>query len=270
MTILDEVNAEYLRMSLPIREARNISLACVLEPLSEKKGCTTRTMDIPGKNLEMFLSGGVNIFPAYYNLTEHLLKIKSPEGAYKFFHQAILLSKMNRKGGQINSGILEFSFPIFMAHVLDDPENKMAPKELFYRAKKNLEKTSEEDFHYFMLGKRAAQEITLIGRGKTYVLPEHKVSRIIDYYEKEFEREKTNPEGHITGMLHNRQFVEGFPDLRDTYEFFEMIEGNVLQKSEIAYNQMIEKNPGIGPGLVADFIATSIYLHLSYNPEAII
>jgi len=266
MTILDEVQSAYQALPLAIREARNISLACVLEPLSNKAGCVTRQLDTNRNTLEMFLSGGINIFPAYYHLTEYLQISQSPEGIYQFLNEAILLSKLNRKGGQINQGILEFSLPIVAAHVLYDPNSEQSPDFLFDKAREVVELTTREDFLNFWKAKLAGRDITFHGRGKTYELFKHEVNSVAEYYDLELKRELESG-GHATGIIHNIQFVESFPDIRHAFSAFENASGRISERAEQAYNAVMTKpgNLGIGPGLVADFIAISIYLALTYS-----
>src|SRR3989344_2943281 len=168
MDILKQVKAVYDNLSLPEKEARNMTLACTLEPLSDKPGCVTRYQDSPKNTLEMFIAGGVNIYPAYYHLAEHLHKNRSPSGMYRFFKEAVLLSKANRDGGQINLGILEFSFPIVAAHVLYDPLSQSSVDELLIVAGRVIQETEKSDLGFFVEGKDAARDISFSHRAKRY------------------------------------------------------------------------------------------------------
>lgn len=268
MEILKQVEAAYNSLSLPEKEARNMALACALEPLSDKPGCVTRYEDSPKNTLEMFISGGVNIYPAYYHLAEHLQKNRNPAGMYQFFKEAVLLSKANRDGGQINLGILEFSFPIVAAHILYDPSSKGGVEELLIAAGRVVKETSRDDAVSFAEGKIAARDISFSHRAKQYEVQRHEVNSVFHFYQKEFERE-SRPEGHPTGVIHNKQFLENFPDIRLSYDTFVQSEGKFSDRLVAAYNAILQKkeNQGIGPGLGADFIAVTIYLALNYNKD---
>ena len=267
MDILEEVEAAYKSLSLSEREARNMALACALEPLSDKPGCVTRYEDSPKNTLEMFVAGGVNIYPAYFHLAEYLQNQKSSVGMYKFFKEAVLLSKANRAGGQINLGILEFSFPIVAAHILYDPTSKKSVDELLTAAGKVVQETDQGDVKSFFEGKCAARDISFSHRGKEYEVQKHEVNSVFEFYKKEFERESNG--GHPTGVIHNQQFLQHFPEIKLSYDAFQSSEGKFSERLVKAYNTVLEKkeNKGIGPGLGADFIAVTIYLALSYNKD---
>ncbi len=267
MDILKQVEAAYNSLSLPEKEARNMALACALEPLSDKPGCVTRYEDSPKNTLEMFITGGVNIYPAYYHLAEQLQKKKSPAGMYTFFKEAVLLSKTNRNGGQINLGILEFSFPIVAAHILYDPSSKGSVDELLVAASRVVKETTQDDVVSFVEGKIAARDISFSHRGKQYEVQRHKVNSVFGFYEREFERESNG--GHPTGITHNKQFLDNFPDIKLSFDTFQGSEGRFSQRLVDAYNAVLQKkeNEGIGVGLAADFIAVTIYLALNYAKD---
>ncbi|MBI5390429.1 triphosphoribosyl-dephospho-CoA synthase [Candidatus Woesearchaeota archaeon] len=265
MSIADEVRAAYSHLSLQEKEARNIALASVLEPLSEKAGCVTRERDAGKNTLPMFLAAGVNIFPAYAHLTSFLQEQEKPEGMYLFFHEAVLLSKAHRDGGQINLGILEFSFPLVAAHVLYDPHSNESPDFLFSKATALLHATTPADVSSFYEGKKAARDISHAFRGKQYPVYEHDVPTVFDYYQQEFEREISSS-GHPTGRTHNRQFLQGFPDIQRSWHAYHASEKPFLEKLVDAYHAVMNHpdNLGIGAGLGADFVAVTIYLVLTY------
>lgn len=265
MNILDEVRLSYESLSLAEKEARNVALACTLEPISNKPGCVTRYIDLNRNTLEMFISAGVNVYPAFYHLAEFLQQSQNQEGMYKFFHEAILLSKANRKGGQINQGILEFLFPIVAAHVLYDPNNEKGTDYLLEQSSLILKRTNTDDVREFVAGKFAGRDITKASRGKGYEIFIHDVDNVSDFYLKEYQREM-NEKGHATGLMHNRQFVEGFPDIKLCYDAFCKSNKKFSDRLVDAYIAVMTKkeNLGIGVGLVADFTAVTIYLALSY------
>ncbi len=268
MEIMQRVNQAYSSLPLPYKEARNMALACSLEPLSEKPGCVTRNFDVNRNTLEMFISGGVNIFPAFFRLTEFLLQSNNPNGMYKFLHMAILLSKMNRKGGQINQGILEFSLPIVAAHVLYDPQSIHDGEYVLNKASEVLISTGPEDFKELWLAKNAGMEITQHGRGKGYHLEDHAVCSVLDYYKLEYEAEQDRKR-NATGLMHNKQFIKGFEDIIQTHDALKNAKGKFSHRTAEAYNIIMSKpqNLGVGPGLIADFVAVSIYLELAYAKD---
>lgn len=255
-------------LPLSFREARNISLACVIEPCSKKPGCVTRIRDENKNTLEMFLSAGVNIFYPFYCLAEHVSKNHSTKGIYQFLSMALLHSKLKRQGGQINMGILEFGLPIVAAHAHYDQNSLRSPEWLFSKAQEVVNDTDDTDAEDLIMAKKIGQQITMMGRGKTYNLELPNASSVRDFYEKEMKRE-IDQGGHVTGVLHNRQFVESFPDIKKTFDYFTSQPGSISERAAHAYRKMMAEpsNLGIGVGLVADFIALAIYLDITYSKD---
>lgn len=265
MNILQLLQEEKDSLPLAFTEARNIALACVIEPCSIKPGCVTRARDENRNTLEMFLSAGVNVFYPYYKMVEQVLKRNSAQRIYQFLPMALLHSKLNRKGGQINMGILEFSLPIVAAHALYDSNSSLTVPELLKRAQEVVDSTTQEDVDNLIRAKLIGQEITKIGRGKTYTLnlPQG-VRNVREFYEAELKRELASG-AHATGVMHNRQFTASFPDISTTYDLIANATGSISERAAEAYRKMMStpRNLGLGPGLQADFVAVSLYLHLS-------
>ncbi|GEM_PF-5431221 len=266
--LLQKIWAAHDTLPLPLREARALSLACAIEPLSEKPGCVTRTSNTPnGNTLEMFLAGAVNIFPIYAQLASYVNNHRSAKGMYQFFPQAVLLSKCQRLGGQINLGILEFSFPIVAAHILSKNGDDIA--EVLSTAQTLVDQSDAADFSSFYEGKQLGREITRISRGKTYHLPEYTgLKSVKAFYEAELARERDQG-GRPTGIQHNRQFVECFPTIAETFQHLQQGKGTISQRAAEAYHRIMadQHYRGIGPGLVADFVAIALYLEICKKRE---
>ncbi|MBI4440883.1 hypothetical protein HY639_01830 [Candidatus Woesearchaeota archaeon] len=99
---------------------RHVQLAGVLEPLSEKPGCTTRTRDMPRQKLEYFVTAAVIIGDAFEDLA-CLLQHGYPQTTYDLAYRAQADSKKNRRGGRTNQGIIEFLFPIVVTQLVTKP-----------------------------------------------------------------------------------------------------------------------------------------------------
>ena len=269
MNIQQDVARALTALSLPMREARNIALASVLEPLSDKVGCVTRYRDGKHNTLEMFTAAGANIFPVFLRLTEHC-QAHGVCGMYRFFPEAVLLSKANRMGGQINLGILEFAFPLVAAHAILDHKSEKTPFYVLANAGALLRETDVEDVAHLICGKEVAREISFQSRGKTYPVHRPTASSVYDYYCQELLRERESVDGHPTGVTHNKQFSCDFSDIRLALEVFENSTQSFSARLVEAYDAIMKKpgNAGIGPGLGADFIALTIYLALSYSHGA--
>src|SRR3989344_5013486 len=100
---------------------RYVQLACVLEPISEKEGCTTRSKDVNQyQRLEYFLVAGINIGDSFEDLASRLQTNEFPCLTYELCYRAQADSKKNRRGGRANQGIIEFLFPIIISQIVNE------------------------------------------------------------------------------------------------------------------------------------------------------
>jgi len=263
--IAELVLAQDRTLNLSERESRDVVSAFVLEPIPSKPGCTTRYEDLKkSKALELFLKGAVNIGPHFNHLVQYLQKTRSSEESYQFLYQAMLSSKLNREGGKINQGMLEFVFPLVSAHVLCDPSSRDKPIELFDKTKDVLKQTNAVDVNWLVETKTLANKMSNVVH--KYPVRKHDVTSVFDYYknELEIEREKKN----LNGIVHNRQFVEGYPDVRSVFEAFEKSSKDKFADKVVEATNQLCTTPGyeeLGHGIVADFNAVSNYLALAYS-----
>lgn len=261
------VLAQDRTLSLPERESRDIVSAFVLEPIPPKPGCTTRYEDMKGKeskSLELFLKGAVNIGPQFNNLVQYLQKTGSPEESYQFLYQAMLSSKLNRKGGKINQGMLEYVFPLVSAHVLYDPKSLGDPRDLFGKTKEVLQQTSAIDVDWLVETKELANRMSHVE--SKYPVRKHDAATVFDYYKNEFEIEKKSK--NLNGIVHNRQFVECYPDVSLVFEAFEKSSKDKFADKVVEATNKLYEIPcykKLGRGIVADFNAVSNYLALAYS-----
>ncbi len=122
---------------------RYVQLASVLEPISEKNGCTTRTKDLcQFQKLEYFLIAGVNIGDAFEDLANRIYQSGFPCETYGLCYRAQADSKKNRRGGRVNQGIIEFLFPIVLSQITNQLTNM---QEIIDSVPEVLEKTTSKD-----------------------------------------------------------------------------------------------------------------------------
>ena len=74
-------------------------------------------------------------------------------------------------------------------------------------------------------------------------------------------------EYNINSIVHNAQFVNGFPDIRLVYDEISKARGNLNERVVAAYNRVFKEDhyKEIGRGLAADFIAVALFLMFSYH-----
>ena len=235
----------------------NIILASVLEPIPEKKGCTTRNKDWQDKSkLEYFLIAGVNISTAFNELIIRIVdnNYKQPPLIYDLAYKAQNLSLKNRFGGKVNFGIIELLIPIvatqiiyqdFDITVLDKVENV-------------LKNTTKEDVRWHLKFRELARSVSKKLPNVNY----YDVKNMYEYYRID----KNNQENDI----HN-EYIEKFSRIKEAYNILsnDFQDGELLNRSVIAYDTIIEKCNNYY-GLAADYICVAIYLFLSKYPDSII
>ncbi len=245
------------------RLALNFQRACALEPLSDKKGCTTRYEDLSSEQkLEQFVVAGVNLGGA---LLSFLTKIeqKGPDTLYDSCYDLQVMSKLNRRGGRINQGIIEFGFPLLAAIALYDPNCEREADYICDMSVELMKSTKREDVDKLREMKQFAYLLSRFERE----VPDHNVDNVYLYYQKELC--KAEEEKNLNSIVHNYQFLHGFPDIKRVYQGINQRKGNLNDKAVAAYNEVFNQQhyQEVGKGLAADFIAVALFLTFCYHKE---
>ena len=256
-------------LNLSERIARNVALAAALEPIPDKPGATTRLQDIKeSKALEMFVSGGVNIGLAFSHLADYIQKHRTAESSYQFCYQAMALSKIRRAGGKINQGIIEFLFPIAIAQSMHDPDSRKNILWILEKTKDVLKDTTPADVAWLIKMKRLGNRLSAVEH--KYPVKVRNTSNVFNYYYQELRDEEKKR--NTAGIIHNRQFVLVYPDVKRGLDAFLKSKEPKFAKRVIEAYEAIRNNPNnmrIGPGLASDFIAIILYLVFSYSASPI-
>ncbi len=248
----------------PRETRRHVVIACSLEPLSEKYGCTTRASDVsPHLKLEYFIVGAVNIGDAFEDLARRVQDWgKQPKLIYDTAYRAQEECKRNRCGGRVNQGIIEMLVPIITSQQVFDADYAMPAEKVLDKAVEVMKSTSREDVDELVKMKRLANRLC---EYYDRDVPEHPDSKnVYDYYSLDLES-SVKP----TSIKHNGEFVHGFPAIREIYE-------NILRSQKRIFNRKIEDayaiarggmHRDVSVGLTADCVAAAIYLVLSNHPK---
>lgn len=245
------------------RETRRfVTLACVLEPLSDKAGCTTRNVDLNRfQKLEYFVAGAVNIGEAFEDLAQRALDSEGqPTLVYDLAYKAQADCKKNRAGGRVNQGIIELLTPIITAQIISDPGYTMTVDDILDKSKEVLRSSSPQDVAELIKMKRLAFDLS--GYHDREV-PNYEVDNVLDYYSKDLSNSHKP-----TSVKHNEEFVLGFPILRKVYHtIMDSRRTRLKSRVEESYTQARRENPEVSPGFIADCSAAGIYLILSHHPK---
>lgn len=264
--LYDAVWEDWKGIRTPEETQRHVTLACALEPLSYKQGCTTRATDISKHlKLEYFLVSAINIGDSFRELAKRVISQGSqPNLIYDSAYKAQQECAKNRGGGRINQGTIEMLIPIVAAQTLYDSNYQLPVNNILEKAVDVMKKTSTNDVKQLIEMKKLAYDLC----GDKYkdrqvpVYPD--ATNIYDYYRLAMQNSRSP-----TSVAHNTEFVSGFQATRYAYDsVINSKQGTFERKVEEAYSKVKNKfHKGCGHGLTADCIAATLYLIFSTHPK---
>jgi hypothetical protein len=239
---------------LPRDIRRYVQLASVLEPVSEKDGCTTRTKDLcKFQKLEYFLSAGINIGDAFEDLASRIYSTEFPCQTYDLCYRAQADSKKNRRGGRVNQGIIEFLFPIVISQISNQSSNE---KEIIGGVPNVLENTTSQDTVWLQRMQNLAFEMSGYYH-RTFLITEN--ANILSYYRKRLEDSVKHSDKY-----HNEEIVNNYSTLRFMIDELSQTDYPSLSGSmQFVYDRVRQTKPNMPTGIIADLTACLIYLKLS-------
>jgi len=238
---------------------RNVCLASVLEPIPEKSGCTTRSVDLkPTTRLEHFIIAGVNIGWDFYLLAERIKRnnYSQPDLIFDVSYNAQINSFNNRNGNKINFGIIELLVPIITSQLVYGRTGL----ETLEKSVEIIKNTSTADVKWHYLFRKLAKSKS---SSKDPVL-NLSVDSVYDYF-------LNAPKTRINDVVFHKEIISGLPLCKEAYKVINDVSStkNLLESSVIAFNTILGGCEGI-PGVAADYICIAIYLTISDNPDLII
>jgi len=248
----DVVWADLEEILSPREVRRYVQLAGVLEPISEKEGCTTRTKDLNQfQKLEYFLTGAINIGDAFEDLAYRILHKGFPITTYDLAFKAQTDSKKNRRGGRVNQGVIEFLFPLIISQLVN---KEKTPEEIITRVPLILEQTTSQDTVWLQKMQNFAFEMSGYYERN---FPINKERTILEYYKK-----RLNNSIKPSDIFHNEEIVNTYPTLRYMLKTFNEQDSEypLSESMKTTYDKAKEKYPEIPKGILADLNACLIYL----------
>lgn len=265
---------------------RYIQIACALEPISYKKGCTNRYYDItPTLKIENFIVAGINIGDAFEDLAKRIYKNKKSKLNKNFYDLCLKAqqdSLKNRGGHRINQGMIEFLFPIVISQLT---YNEFNPFRILEKTKDVLKNTNKQDvINLQKMWKLAFSLWKGHHKHLSTIKEEFKFNSVYQFYSSQDNNnvhcmEFANQYPILTKMLNlyydkfikNGKQVKAEEDQKSLLCDHERCNLNDLSDSmSYVYDEIKKQNSEIPNGIIADLIACLIYLLLSCNKEFIV
>ncbi|MGH3426028.1 MAG: hypothetical protein ACRDQZ_00375 [Mycobacteriales bacterium] len=258
---LEEMKEEVLRAFV---------LSQCIEPLADKPGCTTRTVDSsPGTKLEYFLVSAVNSAWPILTLVDRIAQQQGqPACVFDIAYEAQLRSVRNRHGGKVNYAQILMLLPIITAQCLlfvegDSPRDT---DRVLNRVGDAMRSTTPRDVEYLQKFVDLSRELSekhhqRLGTARAQLFPKFQgvFSSIMDAAEaKDF--------SHTTMAIEIRQ---GYPKCREILEALRRHPPvGIIKHSERIYKTLL---PQYGRhDVAADFISTAFYLIIFESHSAIL
>lgn len=244
----------------PNRIRKLVEIAYTIEPLLNKKDCTTRFIDLPGKTIYDFILAGLNVGEVFEDYVRSVQE-QNNKGLLSHFEAAVKISNEYKHQKLINIGLLEFMFVAVKSRLIS---KKL--EESLDNIKKVLHDTTNEDvqneYNVFVgalsTSKKNIKKSSWIETYKGFL----KFDNLYEYYvhaEQAFSNDKTTANYQVA-----HEFTEGFPILK---QYVNNIDNNkgLIKSIEDTYGKLHKENPQIKIGILADFSAVAIFLYLSYQ-----
>lgn len=253
----------------PFEVARQVTLALVLEPLSDKEGCTTRSQDLNENiRLQHLQASAINSSKFFYQLAE---RVKEQGGQPKV-HWDLALAALKDSSRNIanskkiiNQGLIAVLIELALSGLITEGDGIKICKAVPHI----LKSSSEKDVHFRTEYLKLSWTTSTRKHKKEF--PHHLIDakNLFDYW-SQFKEVSENT-GHISGAIWANEFMQGFPIMQDMYNIaYENIGQGLLKSLEISFDIGIKnlKSKGHGSaGFVADYVAGVAFLLLRDMPD---
>jgi hypothetical protein len=227
--------------------ARLVQIAMAIEPIPDKKGLTTRSIDIVDNlKLEYFIIGAINSGP----VIEELMNREEAEDSYDLLLKCTIQNHLNRGGLRVNAGQLQFLWPILLV-IRNFPSYKDVDLILDSTRRIMLD-TSIEDGIWLQNTSNFSYSLWEGHSGRSVLID--LTLNVYGVYEV-WAKEST------TSSMHCKELIDKFPTLRWLYKKFSMEQPYSFSMKNL-YNEAVLKYPNMPKGQIADLLACVIFLSM--------
>ncbi len=242
----------------PEQIQKTVELAFVLEPILDKKDCTTRYVDLPGKPLTDFLVAAINVGEIFREYAQSILKGNTE--TYSHILEAMRCSNDLKSKKYINYGLLVFMFIAIRSRYLSDNL-----QDCIKNMKKVLLESSRVDVSNYLKSWNINLETsTQAYKSKTTQDNYGVFKKANNLYELFMTGSKVFNDPSTTTHQFCKEHIEGYPTIKEYIDDIDS-HSSMLGSVEKTYNRIHQKSPQISEGLLSDLAATSIFVYLSYK-----
>ncbi|MEK7648157.1 MAG: hypothetical protein AAB384_03960 [Patescibacteria group bacterium] len=233
------------------------TIAFCLEPLAEKSGCTTRTVDIVGKPLTDFLIAGISVGPAIRRFAASVI---TDERAPIFaeYCAALQMSTQYKSPKIISMGLLEIIFPVVYARLRCEERDRVVDVVVSV-----MQQESPQDVvHLSDARKIAWQTSGDVSKRAFDSAPFVSARSPWEFYE----RMHVQQGGPESSRQWAQEYFDGLPILRQVLDVLTGITDATAMVAATAqvHADVVAARPGVKVGMVADMCAAGLFLHLTF------
>jgi triphosphoribosyl-dephospho-CoA synthetase len=246
-------------MKLTPQDIRKLAeIAFVLEPILDKKGCTTRYQDIDGLPLSDFLIAAVNIGPIIEEYAASLIEDDNTM-IFSHFAKAILASNDYKSKKFITTGLLHFLFITIKVRLASSTIDEALGN--YQNITRN---STKEDVQQLLNGFEIGWSTTK--KDKQDVLEKRReiAENTHSYYEFQKTAHETVTPEYPSAFHITHQIIHDFPIIKEFVQNIDEKKGLIVS-IENTYNNIHERDPSVKVGILADFSASALFLYLSFQ-----
>ncbi len=237
------------------------TIAFCLEPLGEKPGCTTRTVDVEGKPLTDFLIAGISVGPVVRQFVELVVRDEQAPVFCKYV-DALRASTRFKSPKIISMGLLEIMFPVIHARLRCEDRAQVVDAVIAVMRRESVEDAAlmaeARSIAWATSGKIEKQMFS----GADFI----GVKSPWEFYK----RMHALPGGPESSYQWAEEYFNGLPILRQMVAALEGVAdaATMVQVTAEVHRAVIADRPQVKVGMVADMCAAGLFLHLSFILDA--
>jgi hypothetical protein len=240
----------------PDEVATLVQKAFCLEVLADKKDCTSRYVDLPGKPLEDFIIAAINVGPVFGKLASDFLADKA--GIFSYQTEALKVSNNHKSGKYINFGLLEIMSPTVIARLSSND-----PKKVVAQIIEVMKAGNKTDVKHMIAARHLGWGSSVKRETKLAELTNEVIKATSPYNFYETIARSNVP--NSSAQQWSSHYLAGQPWLKAQFDYLQTHDEPLLERIKNAFEPVRAAIPDIKIGILADMSAAAIFLHLSFK-----